>query len=253
MPQDNVTTQEGQNEPVAGALTITSQCDREIELLRRERELAERELQLQRELELAREMRRLTTAERDQATGRGNISHDYPRANITVIADLLSCFDGSVGNYEVWEKQLRLIKTTYHLVDEHVKILIGMRLKRKASEWLHSKPQYIELSVDNLLSEMQEMYDHRPSKILLRKQFEERVWQREETFHQYVHEKVILANRVPVNEDEIIDYLIDGIPAVNLRDQACMGRFATKASLLQAFEKVTLRDRFSTSEAKKKE
>jgi len=98
---------------------------------------------------------------------------------------------------------------------------------------------------------MREMYDHRPSKILLRKQFEERVWRREETFHhQYVHEKIILANRVPISEDEIIDYLIDGIPVVSLRDQARMSRFTSKSSLLQAFEKVILRDK---SNAKKGE
>lgn len=139
----------------------------------------------------------------------------------------------------------------YRLSDECAKILIGMRLKGKAAEWLHSKPQHSELSVDDLLSEMREMYDHRPSKILLRKQFEERVWKMEETFHQYVHEKVIPANRVPVSEDEILDYIIDGIPVASLRDQARIGRFTSKASLLQAFEKVTLRDRVFVGDVKK--
>lgn len=57
MPQGSVTTQENQSESVAGAPTITSQCEREIEIFRRERELAERELQIaRRELELVREM-----------------------------------------------------------------------------------------------------------------------------------------------------------------------------------------------------
>lgn len=167
MPQASVTTQEDESESDARAPALTSQYEREIEMYRREKELAEREVQFaRRELELVREMQRMITVERGQAAERGNIFHDSPKVSIAAIADLLSCFDGSVGSYEVWEKQLKLIKTTYHLADEYVKILIGMRSKGKASEWLQSKPQHIEMSVDDLLNEMREMYDHRPSKIL---------------------------------------------------------------------------------------
>lgn len=111
--------------------------------------------------------------ERDEPVKRDN--SNIAKASITAIADLLSCFDGSSGDYAVWEMQLKLLKTTYRLSDEYVKILIGMRMKGKAAEWLHSKPQHIELPIDDLLDEMRDMYDHRPSKILLRRQFEENV------------------------------------------------------------------------------
>lgn len=93
------------------------------------------------------------------------------------------------------------------------------------------------------------MYDHRLRKILLRKQFKQRSWKREETFHQYIHEKVILTNQVPISEDDIIDYIIDGISLTSLRDQARIDMFTSKASLLQAFEKVTLR--LQVSDAKR--
>lgn len=249
MPEVGTAMQRDQSEP-SGTSTLMSQHERGMEIYRREKELIERELQFaRRELELTREMQRLSTMESDQTRRRESTSQDIAKPSLTAIADLLSYFDGSMGNYEVWEKQLRLLKTTYQLPDEHVKVLIGMRLKGKALEWMHSNPQYIELSVETLLSEMREMYDHRPSKVVRRKRFEERVWKREETFHEYVHEKIILGNRVPIGEDEIIDYIIDGIPISSLRDQARIGRFATKASLLQAFEKVTLRDKASTSGA----
>lgn len=72
---------------------------------------------MQRELELVKEMRQLNVGEREQVAGRGNALYNYPRPNITAIADLLGFFDGS-GDYEIWEKQLELIRTTYHLTDE---------------------------------------------------------------------------------------------------------------------------------------
>lgn len=168
---------------------------------------------------MMREMQRLSMANRDQEMRRENAS-DPLRVSINAITDLLGSFDGNIGSYKYWKEQLKLLRATYRLTDEHVKILIGMRLKGKASEWLHSKPEHIELPEDSLLDEMQEMYDHRHSKTILRKRFEERMWKKEETFHQYVHDKVILANLVPIAEDEIIDYLIDGIPVASLRDHA---------------------------------
>lgn len=233
----------------SGAEAQTPRYEREIEMYRREKELAERELSLvRRELELTREMQRLNMGERERTADREDISHEHPKPSIKAIGDLLGPFDGS-SDYEVWEKQLKLLKTTYHLTDEYAKILVGMRLKGKAVEWLHFKSQHIGLPLETLLSEMREMYDQRPSKIELRKKFEERTWKREETFQQYAHDKVVLANRVPISEEEIIDYIIDGIPVTNLRDQARMSGFTSKASLLKAFEKVTLRDRFQTKKS----
>lgn len=56
-----------------------------------------------------------------------------------------------------------------------------------------------------------------------------------------------------MSKDEVVDYIIDGIPVASSRDQAHIGRFTSKASLLQAFEKVTLRDRVPANDARKKE
>jgi len=75
------------------------------------------------------------------------------------------------------------------------------------------------------------------------KKFEERKWKREETFNNYVHEKVILGNRVPIDDDEISEYIIDGIPDPILRDQARVSGHKTKTSLLEAFQRVTLQNK----------
>lgn len=165
------------------------------------------------------------------------------KINIKAISELLATFDGTTGDYETWEKQFTFLKRTYRLDNEHAKIVIGMRLKGKALEWFHSRPEFVEISVEALLCELKTMFDHRPSRITLRKKFEERVWKKGETFSDYVHQKVILGNRVPVEEDEMAEYIIDGIPDRILRDQARVSGLKTKADLLEAFERITLWDR----------
>lgn len=166
-----------------------------------------------------------------------------PKINLSGIAEILATFDGTTGNFEVWERQLRLLKRTYRLDDEHTRILIGMRLKGKALEWLHSRAEFVEISVEALLCELRTMYDHRPSRKALRDKFEERVWRRNETFSDYLHQKVILGNHISLEEEEFVEYVIDGIPDRILRDQARVSGLKTKTALLEAFERITLWDR----------
>jgi len=169
-----------------------------------------------------------------------------PKINIGAMAELLATFDGTTGDFVTWQNQLRLLKRTYRLDDEHARILIGMRLRGKALEWLHSKAELIELSVEDLLGELKIMFDNRPSKLTLRKKFEERVWKKGESFGDYIHQKVILGNRVPIEEEELIEYIIDGIPERTLRDQARVSGLKTRASLMASFERVTLWDKKHT-------
>lgn len=58
-----------------------------------------------------------------------------------------------------------------------------------------------------------------------------------------MHKKIILGNRVPIEDDEIMDYVVDEIPDGVLRDQAHFQCFKTVGSILEAFEKISLRDR----------
>lgn len=80
----------------------------------------------------------------------------------------------------------------------------------------------------------------------MRKKFESRSWKKEETFHEYVHDKIIFGNRIPINDEEISDYIIDGIPDNILRDQAHIQRFNNIQALLEAFDKIILRDHHTT-------
>lgn len=121
-----------------------------------------------------------------------------------------------------------MLKRTYQLNDEHAKVLIGMRLKGKALDWLHSKLEFIEISLEALLLELKSMFHHRPSRMMLRRKFEERQWKKGETFSEYMHEKVILGNRIPIEEDEVVEYIVDGIPDPILKNQARVSGLKTK-------------------------
>ena len=131
------------------------------------------------------------------------------------------------------------MKSAYTLTDKKTKVLISTKMKEKTLEWFHSKPDHLELSLDDLLKNMKKMFDHKPRKLVLRKKFEERAWKHSKLFNEYVHEKVLLGNCVPVNNDELVDYIIEGIPDQFLKNQAKMQGF-TEVEELKAFEKVLL-------------
>lgn len=92
-----------------------------------------------------------------------------------------------------------------------------------------------------LIDFMRRMFDHRPVKIKLHRKFEKRSWRNDESFSDYYYDKVIFASKLSIDEDELIDCVIDGIPEIPLRNQARMHRFETKEDLLRAFEQIKLR------------
>lgn len=82
------------------------------------------------------------------------------------------------------------------------------------------------------------MFHSRISRMQLRKPFEDRVWSKGESFGDYVHDKTILANRVPVEEEDRMDYFIEGIPDRQLRYQTRNHQFRSFEELLAACEKI---------------
>ena len=219
--------------------TDTELLQREMELITREKAIAEKEL------ENARQQIQQLRTQHAQSGNRVNNAQESTdqRVNLNELKELLNCFDGADGDYDNWEKQIKFVKTTYGLSEGKTKILISTRMKGKALEWFHSKPDHLEISLDELFGKMKAMFDHRPSKLVLRKHFEERMWKYSETFSDYVHEKTILGNRVPIDDGEMVDYVIDGIPDHNLKNQARLHNFAEVENLLKAFEKVSLTSR----------
>ena len=220
------------NSATSGGTNETSSLmQREIELIRRERDL------LQREVELLRRESRSSIDRDSSSSGRSSFSSGI---SLKAVGDLISEFTGG-DDFENWEKKVDLVRETYQLDDNALKILISSKLKGRALSWFHSKPDHLSLSFSELMKQMKLMFHHRPNKLALRREFEKRTWSINEPFSDYYHDKLILANRLPVAEEEIVDYLIDGIPSAQLGSQARMHCFTSHLDLLKSFEKITLR------------
>lgn len=130
---------------------------RMMEIYRREKELAERKLVLlRRKLEMVRNAQTESEARSEdgqQVPGlisSASVSQSPTHMSITRIADLLNSFDGNINTYDTWEKQLLFLKDAYKLEEDATKILVGMRLKEKALEWFHLKPDYIQMQTSQL-------------------------------------------------------------------------------------------------------
>lgn len=90
------------------------------------------------------------------------------------------------------------------------------------------------------------MYCPKQNKVDLRRKFEARMWKKGETFREYVHHKII-SNHISIDDNDTLDYLIDEISDIILCNQARIQCFATKEALIEAFDKITLREQSSTS------
>ncbi|KMQ87901.1 hypothetical protein RF55_12692 [Lasius niger] len=156
--------------------------------------------------------------------------------------ELVGFFDGSAGTFRKWEQQVGLLcaTCTYHLDDDRAKLLVSNKLKGKAKNWFQAENTII-ISLDEIMDGFRKMYDHHPLRVALRKKFEAREWKSSENFADYFHDKIILAKDVPIDEEEMVDYLIDGIPSDHLQDLARMKEFSRKEEMLRVFEKVSLR------------
>lgn len=152
------------------------------------------------------------------------------RMNISSIAKLLNHFDNSSEQWENWVKRLGFLRTSFDLNESMAKVLLTMRLKGRALDWMYSKPEYVDMAFDDLLAQLKAMLGHRMSKMAVKAKFEE-----------YIHDKVILANAIPINDpEELLEYAIEGIPDPMLRNNAYVQRFQTLEALINAFQKVTL-------------
>ncbi|XP_076248026.1 uncharacterized protein LOC143187672 [Calliopsis andreniformis] len=219
---------------------LNEQMQRELDLLRRENMVMQRELEIMRNEQMrTRSFSASPDIPGDAERVRGPTGPS-PTMSIRAIGDLLSDFDGRDNTFWKWEQQVNLLRTTYHLDENATRVLISSKLKARAASWFHSKAEHITLRIDDLLREMKIMFDHRPSRLSLRRQFENRVWNSGELFTDYFHDKIILGNRVPIAEGELVEYIIDGVTDQQLRNQARIMRIKTTADLLESFENIKL-------------
>jgi len=180
-------------------------------------EALEMELEImKRELELLKARFANSSASSTQRTPEAHTSAETGwvknQVSLNVIAELLPEFDGTMGDFRMWRNKLKILEQTYQLNDNHMKILIGLRLRGKALVWLHSADEYMLLSSEELLKGLEAMFDRQVDSMILHEKFRTRKWRKDESFSDYMHEKIILGNRVPIAEKQMLGYIIDGIP-----------------------------------------
>jgi hypothetical protein len=117
--------------------------EREIEIYRREKELAKRELEFTQEIAM------LRINGRENIVNQINNNNDndtvtstleVKRMKLTIVMNLVSEFNGVSCDYNSWEKKIKFIKTTYKLPDDLAKMLIAMKLKDEVENedgWLN--------------------------------------------------------------------------------------------------------------------
>lgn len=173
------------------------------------------------------------------------------KVSINAVGELLGIFDGNGENFDSWSQQVELIRSSYNLNDSVTRILISSKLKGKALDWFHSRPDHLSMPIMNLMTELRKMFFPFTSKIKLRKQFESRTWNQNESFSEYAFEKILLSNRVNIDESELVDFIIEGIPDGSLKNHARMQRFNSKESLINAFETISLNKNSNVSSKNK--
>jgi len=111
--------------------------------------------------------------------------------NIKNVSDLLSEYHGSGEDFERWRAQINLLRDTYELDENAAKILVGSKLRGKAADWYFSLVEHLSMKVKRLLEKMDTMFNQSLSRLERKRQFENRVWEKKESFNDYCHDKLI--------------------------------------------------------------
>ena len=82
------------------------------------------------------------------------------------------------------------------------------------------------------------------------RKFEAGMWRADEKCAVYYEDKISLAHGIKLNEDELLDGLIEGIPDATVRAQARIQCFENTSKIMRAFAEVRL-DKKAVEERKK--
>lgn len=138
-------------------------------------------------------------------------------------------------------------RKTFNVEDEVMKLLVFKHLQNNAKVWLSSQEDLFTKSYLEVLNLIKTTFTFEISTFELRRKLELRKWTPEETFLDFFVAKRNLAMPLRINEAELIDYVIEGIPDRHLKNQAKMSGFSSTSSLLKAFQTIQLPKQFSSS------
>ncbi|XP_039482183.1 uncharacterized protein LOC120445700 [Drosophila santomea] len=148
-------------------------------------------------------------------------------------------YDGSVCVHN-WVTQFQNIGKIYNLDDGCLHMLLIAKLKESAQRWLHANTTRILESTDQLCKQLIMSFGVKMSKGELRSAFQKREWRSEEKFAAYFEDKMMLANGINIDLEELLENIIEGIPVPALRNQARIQCFSEPMQVLRAFSEVRL-------------
>ncbi|KAH8404313.1 hypothetical protein KR215_008556 [Drosophila sulfurigaster] len=148
-------------------------------------------------------------------------------------------FDGKYCA-RIWVNQLKRVADMCKLDEESLRMLLAVKLKGNAQHWLHANSTRLREPFHKLCDQLIITFGTVASKTELRRKFEQRKWQQNERFAMYFEEKIALSQSITLDNDELLEHIIEGIPELNLRNQARIQRFGDPEQMLQAFAHICL-------------
>lgn len=158
-----------------------------------------------------------------------------PAVQLNEISSVLPFFSGvSDENVDYFISVIQHTKTVFAVDDEIMKLVILKQLKGGAQIWSMSM-NLLSKEYGEVIEILKNTFATNENTYVLRKKLDMRKWRSNESFQEYSTEKRILAGPLKLEEEELIDYLIEGIPDQVLRNQARIAHFKTVADLTKAF------------------
>lgn len=131
--------------------------------------------------------------------------------------------------------------------EDMLRALFVSKLKGKAEKWLNERPIFLRENVHSLGEILANYFEKKENRMDKRKRFENRKWKLTETFDSYYTAKVQLATGLTIDEEELVEYIIEGILDDSLRCYALINNYTTKAELYKSYHKVLQKQKESTA------
>ncbi|XP_073818120.1 uncharacterized protein [Musca autumnalis] len=211
--------------------TTTKMREKEMELLKRENELLKKEKEM-----LVRENNLLKLL---SGNNNDNVQTTEGNVSLMLVSNFLPEFDGTT-DAEFWITQLRDLQQSYKLSDEMLRAIFAKKLVGRPLTWLHTRRNTFKETVGEMFEQFCLMFGSNESKLELRKKFERRVWKTDENFTDYCNDKIKLASKLKLEEDELLEYVVEGIPNIQLRRQTVMQQYKSVTDLCKALAAITL-------------
>ncbi|XP_050745960.1 zinc finger CCHC domain-containing protein 9-like [Drosophila biarmipes] len=116
----------------------------------------------------------------------------------------------------------------YKLSEDITRMLVMSKLKDRPQIWLHSSENFLSFPAQELLSQLAEAFQSKESKITSRRKFQERKWHPDEDFAAYFNDKTMLAEHIRIDDEELIDSIIEGIPDTTGTHALCFRKPAVR-------------------------